>query len=95
MKSKYHGRFVAVKAKDHSSSMNLDEDDYQMVTGKIARVIASGFVVDENDDAIHLSSFFSEICGKTTHHEIHSILKKEIEEINLLTVTETIILPFA
>lgn len=93
MFKEYLGKFVTITAKDHASSINLDDDDYEMIMKGVARVIAVGFFIGENDDAVHVSSFFSDMGGKTTYRDIHSILKKEIEEINLLEVVKTIKIP--
>ncbi len=94
MQSKHAGKMVAIRARDHSSSMNLDESDFALVTTGTATVIAIGMVVGENDDVIHVSSFFSEMGGKSIHHEIHSILKREIVQIDILAARESIKNPF-
>jgi hypothetical protein len=78
------GKIVAVMAKDHSSSINIDKDDLDRIKKNTAQLIAIGLVIDDDDEKILLGSFFTCFQGVNRHYEVHSILKKEIVEIDLL-----------
>ena len=80
----YIGKIVAVLAKDHSSSKALSKKDVKRIRKGTATLIAIGFVMDEDDEKMLITSFFTDFLGDFTYHDIHSILKPEIIRVDVL-----------
>lgn len=80
----FTGKIVAVLAKDHSSSMGLSKEDLDRIRNGTATLIAIGLVMEETDEKMFISSFFTDFQGDFTHHDIHSILKDEVIKVEVL-----------
>lgn len=78
------GKIVAILAKDHSSSINIDKDDLDRIKAGTATIVVIGLVIHDDDEKIMLGSFFTDFQGEQRHYEVHTILKSAITDIDVL-----------
>jgi len=84
VKNSLKGKIVLLMAKDHSSSINIDKDDLERIRAGVAHIIVIGLVIEDDADKLLLGSFFSDFNGEHRYYEVHSILKNEIVDIDVL-----------
>jgi hypothetical protein len=78
------GKVVMILARDHSSSINIDREDLERIRKGTATIIVIGFVIDEDEEKIMLGSFFTFFQGERRHYEVHSILRGDVEDVQVL-----------
>jgi hypothetical protein len=78
------GKHVALMANDHMSSLNIDNADLDIIYSETSVVIVIGRVINEDEDKVYVASFFNQFKDQITYHDVHSILRKEIVEIDIL-----------
>jgi hypothetical protein len=82
------GKIVAIVARDHSTCINIDKEDIEKIKIGVATIVAIGYVIHEDDEKIMLGSFFTMYNDEKRHYEIHSILKGDIIDKEILKSTK-------